>query len=487
MRISFRHGIVLAPTPFLTLSNKQVNLTTQPNNPVIATVADKQANYLITENIPVTAAWVGPFEPGQDYWLYWDIDILTGAITRGYTILAPIQSENEPLQINEDDQHWFNTSTNETRVWNNTGWTRKIRLFAAKLSQGSNFASLSINTPSFLGTQVGNFNTEQNVTGSILCDTISGYGIRRNNGTFITTEDNISTGISSSSIVKFGGIVIEALAKTNLIAYSIVRFSDFNVVEAATNYLIDNSVYGIIDNNYNANEIAQIIIEGVIQNPNWDWSAFPVNTPLYADGTGALTTESTITPIVIAVIVDKHSILLRPSSLYVNTSNDPASITNMGSVLLSMQPDDITLPTAVSINDPSIMSIMPHISDTTIHYSPGMDLQAKTVVANSYSNLLVELPNSQPNAEWDMSYGAIANITLTGDINLLNPLNVPASTIIVLKITQDSVGNHNVTFDTNFKAATVLSASLDPHSTSIFTFISDDIYLYEMSRTIGIM
>lgn len=487
MRISFRHGIVLAPPTFLTLSNKQVNLFAQPNNPVILTVADKQTNYLITENISITNAWTGPFEAGQDYWLYWDIDVLTGAITRGYTTYAPIQSQDDPIQFHNDDQHWFNTLTNETKVWNNTSWIRKIRLFAAKLSQGTNIVSLSIGAPSLLGTQIGSLNNEQSLTGSILYDTISGYGIRRANGTFLTTEDNISTGMSSSSIIKFSGIAIEAIAKTNLTAYSIVRFSQFNEIEAATDYLMDNSVYGIIHNDYTAKEVAQITVEGVIQNPDWDWSSVPVNTPLYVDINGALTTEIPPTPIVVAVIIDAHSILLRPSSLYVNTSNDPASVTNMGSVLLSIQPDDVTKPTAVGDNDPRIVSVMEHIGDDNIHYSLGMDIQANTIVANNYSNILIDLSNDQPNTEWDMALGSVAALTLIEDINILNPLNVPASAIVILKIAQDSVGNHNVTFDNNFKSAVLLSVSSEPNSTSIFTFLSDGVYLYELSRTVNVI
>jgi hypothetical protein len=463
-----------------------------PNDPIVVTIADKQANYILTEHSQIIGAWSGPFHPGLDYWLYWDINVLTGAITRGHTTFQPIYGHDDPLAhkdplIDMDGQHWFNLNTNETNVWHKTGWIRKIRVFAAKLSQGVTFTSVSINSQSFLGTQIGSITVDQLAAGSILYDTISGYGIKRTNGTFLTTEDSISTGISSSSVVKIGGIVIEAIANANIPAYCMVRFCDHNTIEVANNYLIDNGAYGIVDKSCGIGEVAQIMMEGIVQNVLWDWSHYPVNTPLYVDFAGVLTPTIPPTPVIVAIVIDMHTILLRPSSLYVNMTNDPASVTNMGSVLLSIQPDDITTPIAVGDNDPRILSVMGHIDDDAVHYSPNMDIQVNNIVANSYSNMIVELPNIHPDVEWNMNQGSVANLLVVRAITILNPLNIPATAIIILKIQQDSIGNHIISFDTNFKLSADGIVSLLPNSTSIFTFISDGVYLYEMSHTIGVL
>lgn len=485
MRVSFRHGIVRAPQNFLSLSNKQVDLVIQPNEPIIASVADRYTNYLLTERESVQGAWIGPFEPGQDYWLYWDINIVTGVVTRGYTTVEPVRGIIYPNETTVDDQYWFDLVNNESKVWINTGWVRRIRLFAAKLTQGAIFTGMSVDSQSFLGSQVGNYTNVS--TGSILYDPITRKGIKRSDGIFITTEDNISTGMSSSSLVKFGSLVMEAIANNSIPAYSIVHYMDYDLIELATNYLMDNGIYGIVDKSYQAGEAAQVIIDGVIQNMEWDWSHLPINTPLYVNEIGELTPDVPPTPIIVAVIVDVHTILLRPSSLYANHTNDPATIDNMGSVYMSIQPDDITHPVAVGDNDPRIMSIMEHIGDDTVHVSPTAIIQVDSVIAKTFSNMLVELPSNVANVEWDMLNGTMATLELGSDVNIANPLNAPAGSTVLLKIKQDSTGGYNVTFGNYFKFASDPNVSLTPNSSTIFYFLCDGNYLFEISKTSAII
>jgi hypothetical protein len=367
MQVPFRQGIVHVPATFLQLASGKVSLLVPTNDTVVLNFADGAANYLVTLATPVTNAWGGPFATGTNYWLYFDVDPLTAALTYGATSLQPVAQATAPTApaIN---QHWYNTTTSQMMVWTGAGWIHKIRVFAAQLYQGVQFISVSSASPtSFVGTQVGD-NTPV-ASGAIVYDA-DGFVFKHSNGTFFTTEDSAITGVANSAQVKFGSTVIQATAQTNLAAYQLVRFTSYNTVSVATNYLIDDGAYGLVVSNVVAGQPTQITMEGVITNIGWDWSAYPVNTMLYVDVNGNLTTTKPPTPIPVATIIGPQTILMRPSSLFANYSNDPASPTTQGSVFLSVAPTNTQDPIAVGDNDPRITAVLPHIADTTVHLSP---------------------------------------------------------------------------------------------------------------------
>jgi hypothetical protein len=485
MHITYRQGIIRSPLNFLQLtSDNNVKLITTKNAPVVVTVADGDANYIFTEDTTIQDAWTGPFQAGTTYWLYWDVDIITGSITRSHTTLDPIIGSDFPDDA-EDGQMMFNTSTNQMFIRDGLSWIRKIRIFAAKLNQGAIFTSMSINLPNFNGTQIGSLQNLDLYVGYIVYDSVSGYGLRKADNTFFTTEDKALTGISASSPVKFGGLLFEAIAHSQILPYSIVRFIDYNTIEPATNYIIDNGIYGIVDRQCVPGDIAQITIEGIVQNEEWDWSEYPVNTPLYANSDGQLTATVAPTPIIVAVIIDKHSILLRPSSLYINTLNDPSNVDNLGSVLLSAIPEDVLNPIAVGDNDARILSIEPHVHDTDIHFFTGMAAQFSNIIATNYLNIVQMYPSSAE-VIWDVNLGAVLEISLTEDTFLLTS-NLPDGIVVILKITQDNIGNFNVTFDTNFKSSQPFEVGASPNATTIYTFYSDGINLYELTRSVNLL
>jgi hypothetical protein len=62
MQISFRQGIIHAPTNFLSYnSNGHVDLVLPVNEVITFTFADHNSNYLYTEKTSVLNAWVGSF------------------------------------------------------------------------------------------------------------------------------------------------------------------------------------------------------------------------------------------------------------------------------------------------------------------------------------------------------------------------------------------------------------------------------------------
>lgn len=318
MRISFRQGIVRCPPNFLELSNGAVNIIVPPAESVIVTFADGNSNYLLVERLDVPGAWPGPFPTGsQSFWLYWDLNILTGAKTYGYTIYEPIEAATAPI-FAQNDQHWFDTANNKMFVWNAAAnrWQQKLRVFAAQLTGGATFTSMSINSPLFTGTQTGIATPQQILAGALIFDA-DGKVVKRNNGAFFTTEDIAVTGIASSSQVKLGGLVLEGAAQTNIPAFTVVQFTDFNKITTANSNVVTEAPYGITDQDAATGDIVSVMMEGVITNPAWDWTSAGINAPVYLDSQGQLTAIPPVTPIVIGNVVDKDVILIKSSTTIV--------------------------------------------------------------------------------------------------------------------------------------------------------------------------
>lgn len=313
MRISFRQGIVAVPAGFLQSNGTTVNLVTPTPDSVVVTFADGAANYLHTERLSVTSAWTGPFTPGTSYWLYWDINTLTGVRTFGHTLLEPIQGSTTPVSP-ANDQHWFDTNVNRMKVWNTSAgrWINKIRVFAAKLDNGTVFTSVGIDSPVYEGTQIGTLENVPVAAGALVFD-VNGDPIKRNGGYFFTTEDVIVASVASATQVKLGSIVVEAVSISNIPAYSIVTFSAFHQVQLATNMMLGQGAYGMIEVDAITGDIVSVATEGLITNPEWNWTSAGVNTPLYVSSMGTLTTTAPPNPVVVAVVVDVNTILLRPS------------------------------------------------------------------------------------------------------------------------------------------------------------------------------
>jgi hypothetical protein len=242
--------------------------------------------------------------------LYWDINTTTGQRTFGHTTIQPVDGSSAP-QNPVNDQHWFDTVANKMKVWNSTAgrWIPKIRVFAAKLAGGSVFVSVSQNSPQFTGTQVGAFVNVPTSIGALIFD-INGDPIKRGNA-FFTTEDVTVAGVASAAQVKLGAIMIQAVATSNIPAYSIVNFTDFNKVSLATNVVMSSGAYGMIEVDAITGDIVNVALEGVISNPLWDWTSAGVNAPLYVSLNGTLTATPPPSPVVVATVVDKNTILLR--------------------------------------------------------------------------------------------------------------------------------------------------------------------------------
>lgn len=331
MRISFRQGIVRCPANFLELTNGTVNIVVPSAESIIVTLADGNSNYLLTERLSVSKAWPGPFPASsQSYWLYWDLNAVTGEKTYGYTLYEPIEAFTPPKQV-QDDQHWFDTANNKMFVWNNAAnrWQQKYRVFAAQLTGGATFTSMSINSPLFTGTQTGITSPTPIAAGALIFDA-DGKVVKRSGGSFFTTEDTAVTGIASSSHVKLSGLILEGTALDNIPAYTVVQFADFNKIKTASSNIVTEAPYGITEQGAAKGDTVSVMMEGVITNPDWDWSSAGVNAPVYLGPTGQLTTTKPVVPIVIGNVVDKDVIMIKSSTLIIDNGGGGGDLPPIG-------------------------------------------------------------------------------------------------------------------------------------------------------------
>lgn len=325
MRVSFRQGIVQYQVDnqnnqnFLLASDTGVSLLANVK-PFIATFAHKDANYLIEQRSSITNAWVGPFVAQKQYWLWIDIQPITGTITFGTTLLAPqvgLYAPNNP----QLDQHWYDLTNFQMKVWNGNAWHPVIRLFAGSIIGGAqSFLPLPGST-TYGGSQI-NLNAA-NFSGAIVYDAL-GKPLRTSNGTFLTTE---TTTIASGSTgnVRYASDLLTATALEPIPAYSVVYFYDFDEIKLATPTLdLTPRIFGIVTSDLQANDITYVYTDCVISNDHWNWPQMSV--PVYADYSGAVTTNQILDQQSIGYVVARNAIFIDPL-VYITQAANNATLT----------------------------------------------------------------------------------------------------------------------------------------------------------------
>jgi hypothetical protein len=294
MRIPFRQGIIryqtdnAAPNPNPTFLEKTeggsyIDLIVAPD-PTLITFAHGDMDYLFEEKITVRKAW-GPFTTGQDYWLYWDIDLATGQRTFGYTTIKPKTSHTEPTD-KVVDLHWFDKTNMKMKVWNGAHFVEKIRVFAAEYKNGN------VLKPYPLGSQVG-IETVVNA-GFILFDEdgnpVRNVGKRGRGIKFYTTETHFASHHSRAAIFKFESVIEHAKAIENIAAFQLVTLEGANQVGLADSRYPDKDVYGVASEDLYTGEVGPIITNGYIRNNGWNFTE-PAGTRLFCGETGIITTS----------------------------------------------------------------------------------------------------------------------------------------------------------------------------------------------------
>jgi hypothetical protein len=312
VQLSFRQGIVRYQTPLsgptllqrTPLSNTSVDLIVVPNEPVLITFAHYTTNYLISENTTVSGAWGsgavgstnGPLAMNQTQYLYWDIDLATGALTRGWTSLAPIYTSQAPTNPHPG-QMWFD---NIHTVWNvftqstptSIGvWQNKIRCFAGI------YQSNGVLVPMPIGSQVppppgivGIFSA-----GNLLLGT-NNQPLKNSDGTFVTTATQLIVQETSGQNVTFDAALAWGEAAQDIPAFYLVSFGPNKTISLASSNNYSSFVSGIVTDQLYEEEVGRVVINGVVRYDQWNWPI--INAPLFCGPSG----QVTLTPPPIGVI-----------------------------------------------------------------------------------------------------------------------------------------------------------------------------------------
>jgi hypothetical protein len=325
VKISFREGIIRHQTPIsgpdwlqkTSLSGNSIDLNAS-TEPTVITFAHYGANYLFEENRTVVGAWGGGavgsvngplVAHGQTQFLYWDVDLATGALTRGWTLVPPIISSTEPTSP-QADTHWFDLINARMRVFRKPGsspgsWQDKIRLFAAT------YDSNAILIPFPLGSQVGLVGGNWNA-GNLLLG-VNNKPLKQSDGTFATTESELIVHQTSGQNVKFDMALVYAQAAEEIPKFYLVSFQPNRRIGLASSNNMTNFVSGIVVEDLNQEEVGQVITNGAVRNEQWNWLPDQINKPLFCGVSG----ELKLTPPTVGV-VQQVGFVYDQDSIYLN-------------------------------------------------------------------------------------------------------------------------------------------------------------------------
>ena len=382
MRVDFQQGIITYPTSsnqqvFLYYNGGYVSLQTDAGR-VDITFAHGTENYLFTESTNTINAW-GPLTPSTNYWLYWDINLLTGNRTFGYTTLQPLFGSTQPSSP-AIGQHWFDTTNKIMQVYQTNGWATFVRVFAAKVNS-STFTALGSgysNLP-FAGTQVGLTSPSGILTGRILVDD-TGTPISRRNGELFTTEDDFFINGSPVNTIRLESDIVNGAALEPIGRFQVVMYTNFGKINVANYNAIQTTVIAMSMEDLLTGEVGELCVQGVITNPTWNW--LTVGAPLWVDDYGLLTsvdlglTDSTnhpITKVPIARVLTQNSIYFDQG---MGGKGDPgeangnlpiATTTVLGIAKLTVPATDPNNPLVVETNDPRLLPyVLPTLYDNIV-------------------------------------------------------------------------------------------------------------------------
>lgn len=302
MQLSFRQGIIRyqvpqsGPTLLQRTAGSQtsVDLLVVPNEPVLITFAHYTANYTATENNTVIGAWGsgaigstnGPLPMNQTEYLFWDIDLATGALTRGWTLYPPLYTSTKPTNP-QNGQMWFDNINTVWWVYTQHGnapgvWQNKIRVFAGV------YQSNGILVPMPLGSQVhpainGHFDA-----GNIILGT-NNSPLKNSDGTFVTTATKLIVQETSGQNVSFDAALAYGEAAEDIPAFYLVSFRPHKLIGLASNLNYTSFVSGIVTEPLYEEEVGRVVINGIVRSDQWDWPSSSINAPLFCGPSGQVT------------------------------------------------------------------------------------------------------------------------------------------------------------------------------------------------------
>lgn len=308
MHLNFRHGIIRCQTDtgiadFLRWNNSNIGLYTE-NSPTVLTIAHKSQNYLHTEHTTVPNAFIGPFDLDTNYWLWIELDPVSGARTFKVTTYGFTYSNVEP-DSPVMNQHWFDPSDTVMKVHNGIRWVEKIKILVGTVISGT-IRSFNGST-TYIGSQVGlNIKSQ---AGAIVLDS-NDKPILRFDKTFMTTSSLISSTLSTTSMLRMENIGFYGIASAPLAAMTVVKLDFSGRLLPANNVDLNTTLCGIIEEDITTGEVVRVALSGVFSKDGWSWTTPGYSIYIDSTGTGSITETSYIGANKIGYIVDSTTLVL---------------------------------------------------------------------------------------------------------------------------------------------------------------------------------
>lgn len=314
-QLSFRQGIVRTHSTALQFtSGNTVILVNASTAPVSYTFADGESDYFFEEGGTTDPAWTN-LPTASEFWLYYEIDALTGERKFGTTIFQPIEDPSPPTSP-AIDQHWFDTRPSQEimNVWNGNRWVPKIRVFAGRVN-GTVIFQFPTGTQAGLNTKVRSgflLFDDQNKTRPLK------RFDRRGRGKFITTETNIFSQFSNLTGFRPEQSIVDGQAQEPISQYQCVALLGERVLGLAKTSAPTFPCIGIALEEFATGEVRSFVSTGYLTDDNFttllplvDFNLSP-GTPVFVSDTGELTSDvpQSFSLQQIGVIVDSMTLFI---------------------------------------------------------------------------------------------------------------------------------------------------------------------------------
>ena len=304
MKLKFRQGIIrcridsLTHQPDFLQYNPQaqtVNINIWDQLDLAITFAHGSSDYLYEERLFRNNAWGqfqwqphwGPEPLNYIYYLYWNIHLATGEVTRSYTPKVPSYGTTAPT-FPQYDEHWFDTSTGYMKNWNGSDWVIVIRVFAGTFDPFTHAV-----THFTLGSQVGityPYTLMSEVAAGYILYGMDQKGIRNAGGGFLTSESPVMMNMGAyTSPIKIESASTLSIASEPIPEYWLIRSVGDNTVALASNDYPHKSAVGLAENSAITGQEIKFISNGIIFYDGWNWDVSDEdNLDLYCGLNGEL-------------------------------------------------------------------------------------------------------------------------------------------------------------------------------------------------------
>ena len=389
MKLNFRQGLVgyqtsAALQQFLIQSATPgfIDLIVSPT-PTVVTFAHGKSNYLLKIDATIPQAW-GPVTPGINNYLFWDINLLTGQVTRQITTLAPAVGPTPPANPVEG-QMWFDTANTKMMVKRagDKPWIECVRVFAGVASMGSTTAIELYGSYGAGISQVGlNVVSDH---GFVLLDEL-GMPLKNSSGEFLTSMSavRVRSGSNQAGVLTSPvNNLVQVVATEPIPEFSIVHFAGLDAIAVARQSAANPPVpVGIVINDLGTGEVGTMVQFGEITSDEWNWTAADAGKPLYVSSTGQVTTTRPPNALVhrVGFVKGPRSILFA-----IDSEAEAQVVSVPGSIIEGAAP-------IVAVTAPNTMSeivttiSLPAATNTT----PGHMTAAQVTTLNSFDERITE-------------------------------------------------------------------------------------------------